>query len=218
MEVLPQEPMRKALRELYKAGVVTSTGGNISVRDGQRHCLISPKGMHKGDNHIVFALIDYNGKPCDVENWTQYYEASSEWMMHTELYKAFSTLNAVIHSHPVNATVLLTGTGFRAINAEAAWIGPIPTVAYLPSGTMELARAVAYQMPVRGSGVIGPAVFLASHGLVVVGSTLARAVAVTLNIERVATIILESLRTFGKVPELAIAEQLRLYNQEFMIG
>jgi len=218
MGVLPQEPMRKAFRELYKAGVVTSTGGNISVRDGRNHCLISPKGIHKGDNHIVFALIDYNGKACDVENWTQYYEASSEWMMHTELYKTFAGVNAVVHSHPLNATVLLGATGFRAINAEAAWIGSIPTVKYLPSGTMELAKAVAYQMHVRGSGVIGPAVFMANHGLVVAGASLIKAVAITLNIERIATMTLESLRTFGKVPELAIAEQNRLFYEEYMIG
>jgi len=219
MEVLPQEPMRKALRELYKAGVVTSTGGNISVRDGLKHCLISPKGIHKGDNHIVFALIDYNGKACDVENWTQYYEASSEWMMHVQLYKAFPNINAVVHSHPIQATVLdMVGKGFRAINAEAAWIGPIPTVRYLPSGSVELANEVRYQMHVRENGVVGPAVFIANHGLVVVGTNLARAVAVTLNIERIAMIILDALRTFGSVPELTIPEQQRLYSQEFMVG
>jgi len=210
--------LQQALRELYKAGVITSTNGNISAREALNHCFITPKGLHKGKNNIPFPLIDLNGKSCDVENWTLHYEASSEWMMHTELYKAFPKINAVVHSHPINTTVLLTGTGFRAINAEAAWIGPIPTVAYLSSGTMELAKEVVRRMHTRKNEVVGPTVFLANHGLVVVGTTLARAVAITLNIERIAIMTLESLRTFGKLSELAIAEQLRLYNQEYMIG
>ncbi|MGC8873302.1 MAG: class II aldolase/adducin family protein, partial [Chloroflexia bacterium] len=144
-EVLPEDPRREMVQvveELYRQGLITASGGNISVRiEGEAACWITPRGLFKGGLcPDLMVRIDLNGNPLQPEGPAP----SSEWPMHTALYRARPEVRAVVHAHAPYATVLaLCGLPFLPVTAEAALLGEVPTVPFVMPGTQELARTVA---------------------------------------------------------------------------
>lgn len=89
--------------ELYQAGVVTATGGNISVRSVEReHALwITPSAVFKGAlSPQDMTLIDEDGKVVSGK-----YPPSIEFSFHAGLMRVRADINAVVHSHPPYAIV-----------------------------------------------------------------------------------------------------------------
>ncbi|MGE5597215.1 MAG: class II aldolase/adducin family protein [Hyphomicrobiales bacterium] len=89
-------------RDLYQLALVTSHGGNLSVRDGSA-MWITGTGTMLGrlqERHIsrVFADGSHEGPP-----------PSSDTLLHTTIY-ALTGAGAIVHAHPRHATALSLGT------------------------------------------------------------------------------------------------------------
>ena len=87
-------------RRLYEKSYISGTGGNISVRFDINRFLITPSKCNKGflqPDEIV--IINDSGHEI-----TRGQTASSEKLVHLQLYKALPEINAVIHAHPPAAT------------------------------------------------------------------------------------------------------------------
>lgn len=95
------EEIIEAGKFLDKKGWVPATSGNISARVNEEYIAITKSGKHKGKlTPEDILLVDYEGKPV-IEG-----KPSAETLLHCTIYKLFPEVNAVVHTHSPNATVI----------------------------------------------------------------------------------------------------------------
>jgi len=95
------EEIIEAGRVLHSRGWVPATSGNISARVSKEYIAITASGKHKGKlTPEDILLIDYEGKPVNGG------KPSAETLLHTTIYKLYPQVNAVVHTHSPNATVI----------------------------------------------------------------------------------------------------------------
>jgi len=153
---------------LIEKGLVTGTGGNISVRVGKELMMVTPSGMAY-DQLISedLVMLDLEGNIVEGKR-----KPSIEVNMHRAILKARSDVNAVIHTHSVYATAIaVTRQDFPPVIDAMAIVfgGGVKTAGYARVGTQELAANVVEALGNK------PAALLANHGAVGVGKSLAGA-------------------------------------------
>src|SRR6187397_2238696 len=90
----------EAGRRMYSRGYVASNDGNISARLDDSRLITTPKSVSKGFmTPDMMVVVDYEGKKVRGTR-----DASSELLMHLEVYKNRSDARAVVHAHPPIAT------------------------------------------------------------------------------------------------------------------
>jgi autoinducer 2 (AI-2) kinase len=187
-----REELVAIVRELYAQGVITATGGNVSLRIPDKDELwITPSQLFKGDlRPEILVRIDLEGQPLDATG----HSPSSERLMHCAVYQARKDARAVVHAHAPHATILANaGLPFLPISTEAAFFGEIPRVPFIMPGTAALADAI--REAVRESW----AVLMVNHGLLVAGRSLRRAADMVEIVERSAQLIL-GCHAVGRTP------------------
>jgi L-fuculose-phosphate aldolase len=151
--------------EIYRVGLISSHGGNISVRLGNR-LIIKRRGAMLGflrpDDLIETGVHE------DDEHTPS---CSSELIVHRAIYRATPAL-AVVHTHPRTAVALsLDRAEIVPLDSEGGCIiGTVPVVVVkAPSGSPEVARAVAEALRQH------PIVVVRTHGSFAAAETLERA-------------------------------------------
>lgn len=82
-------------------GWCPATSGNFSARLANGDIAITVSGKHKGRlHHGDIMLIDKNGNSLDGK------KPSAETMLHVQLYARFADVNAVLHPHSLNSTLI----------------------------------------------------------------------------------------------------------------
>ena len=199
-----QERQRVAdyMQRLYRRGLTTASGGNISSRAGHEHVLLTASKLDKavltGEQVGVLTL--------EGENLTPELPPSIETEMHLEIYRRYPRIHAIVHAHPVTATAFAASS--KPINcryiAEAYAIVGEPVVApYARMGSPKLAQNVA------AAAASGHCVLLENHGVLTLGVDLLTAFDRLELIEIAArtTLILEQL---GGERELSSAQRREL--------
>ncbi len=83
-------------------GWAPATGGNMSVREDETHCLLSESGKDKGS----LTTQDFIQVDIACGRAPSGRKSSAETGLHTLIYRLFPEAGAVLHTHTVNATVL----------------------------------------------------------------------------------------------------------------
>jgi len=166
-------------RRMSGAGLVLGAGGNISVRTGADEILVTPSGCAleelEPDGLVVLGL--------DGERRWGTATPSSESAMHLAAHRARPDMAFAVHAHPPHANLLLaTGHDIRLITLDHAYyVRRIGVAPYLPSGSAELAEAVA------GRLAEADVVMLAHHGCLLVAPDGEAAFERVANLEAAAT-------------------------------
>jgi L-fuculose-phosphate aldolase len=166
-----------ACREMNRLGINQGTSGNISLRHGEG-MLITPTSVPYDAmqaDQIVFMKLD--SAPGAGQR------PSSEWRFHRDILKARPEVNAVVHAHPSFATILaIMGLEIPAVHYMIACAGgdTIRCAPYATFGTEELSRRAVSALADRS------ACLLAHHGMIVVGTSLAKAMWLAVEVETLA--------------------------------
>jgi methylthioribulose-1-phosphate dehydratase len=92
----------KAGHFFFQRGWVPATSGNFSARIDSQQIAITVSGRHKGQlTEADIMVVDGNGHALSADK-----KPSAETLLHTTLYRHDPSINAVFHTHSVNATVL----------------------------------------------------------------------------------------------------------------
>ncbi len=91
----PRDQLAMLMHRVYRYGMTTTSGGNMSIRDENGDIWITPAGVDKGTlqwDDIV--LVRSNGQ---VEGR---HLPSSEFPFHKAIYEARTDLRGIVHAHP----------------------------------------------------------------------------------------------------------------------
>lgn len=152
---------------LYKCGLTTTSGGNISARCGDK-VLITPSATDKG--RMTADQIGMLDMDCNIVG--KEFKPTIESRMHLEIYKRCPEVQAVVHAHPVYASAFAASK--RPIStkylAEALVVlGEIAYAPYACQGTKELAQIIG------DAAEKADCIVMQNHGIIALGKNLLQA-------------------------------------------
>lgn len=156
-------------KKAYAGKLMAGTSGNMSIYcPKERHVIITPSGY---DYEIMeekdIVVIDLEGNVIEG-----IHEPSSEWRMHTEIYRKLTAVHAIVHTHSPYAT------SFAVLHQEI----PLILIEMIPflKGSVEVSPYA-----VQGSAEVGKnavpilerknVCLMANHGALAVGANLSEA-------------------------------------------
>ncbi|MBB6638404.1 class II aldolase/adducin family protein [Cohnella thailandensis] len=186
-EMQPAQQLLLLMERIYRYGMTTTSGGNLSIRGADGDIWITPSGVDKGaltaeDMVCVQADGSVRGK----------HKPSSEFPFHRLIYETRPDLRAIVHAHPpalVSFSIVRRIPDTRLLPNERLICGRIGMAPYALPGSEELGRNIA---KVFGEGV--NSVMLENHGVVVGGQDLFEAFRVFETLDYCARLEIEASR------------------------
>lgn len=196
-------------RRMLEQDLTHGTGGNVSVRGGNRVAM-SPSGVPYEEvtaNNVPLVNLDGERVAGDLK-------PSSETPMHTIIYREREDVGAIIHTHsPYASTFASLNQPIPASHYLIAYVGQeIPVAGYEPPGTRALGRLAADEM-----GDDHDAVLLKNHGVITVGPTAEDAFEVAMMVEYCARIHYQA-SAIGEpeiLSEEAVSDLRTMFTEEY---
>lgn len=196
-------------KKLIDEGLSFGSGGNLSMAmEDNQTFLITPSGiayeaLEKGD----LVLLDHEGHTLEGDK-----KPSSEWQMHSSIYKNRSDIRALVHTHSpyvsVASTIVKSLPAISYLIASSG-VSSVPVAPYETFGTEELAASAIDAM-----GKEAKAVILANHGLIAGGNSLKEAFSLAREIEFCAFLYVTAQST-GKEITLIPDEKMDIVIEKF---
>lgn len=163
--VHPRDEIVQSIDRIYRYRMTTTSGGNLSIRDGEGNIWITPARVDKGSltrDDIVCVRSD--GK---VEGR---HPPSSEFPFHRSIYETRPDVNGIVHAHS-SALVAFSICGAppntRLVHQSFSVCGKVGFAPYACPGSEKLGRNIAETFREGCQSVI-----LENHGVVVAGDSL----------------------------------------------
>lgn len=153
-------------KRLYDKNLTVATSGNLSLRT-DNGILITAAGTSLGNlNENDVILTDFDGH--EIEKGS----ASSEKMLHIEIYKQKPGINVIIHTHPVYLTSFAAchKTLNEPIMSEnILYFEQIPVADYAMPSSLKLVENTVKHLKNKD------VVMMANHGVIVIADTIEHA-------------------------------------------
>lgn len=162
----PREQITMVIGRIYRRGLTTTSGGNISIIDENGDIWVTPSAVDKGSltaDDIVCVKKD--------GTITGRHKPSSEFPFHKSIYEKRPDIRAVIHAHPpalVSFSIVRKIPDTRIITQARHVCGTIGYAPYRLPGSQELGNVIADEFEKGFNAVI-----MENHGTVVGGTNLA---------------------------------------------
>ena len=161
----PRDQIVNIMDRIYRQGLTSLSGGNISIFDEKENIWITPTAVDKG-----------NLQPDDIVRFDasgEYFgdqRPSSEYPFHWAIYKTRSDIKAIVHAHsPALIAFSIAGkvpdTSILPISMEVC--GDIGYAPYASPGSQRLGELIAAKFK-NGHNVV----ILENHGIVAGGPDL----------------------------------------------
>ena len=197
----PAEQIALIIGRIYRRKMTTTSGGNLSIMDGNGDMWITPAGIDKGSL-----------KPSDIMcvkadgTIIGPHRPSSEYPFHKAIYKMNPRAHSVIHAHPpglVTFSVVHQIPDTSIIPQAHAVCGPVGFAEYALPGSELLGRKIVAEFRKNPDY---KAVIMENHGVVLYGEDIADAYQRFETLELCARTILNA-KTLGE-PKYLTEEQI----------
>lgn len=182
----PKEQITKVIGRIYKYGMTTTSGGNISIRDEKDTIWITPSGIDKGSiTEKDISRVSKNGKISGK------HEPSSEFLFHKAIYQTRHDIKAIIHAHPpalVSFSIVRQVPDTTIIPSAKIICGPVGYAPYGLPGSEELGNKIAVEFTNNDH----LSVIMENHGVVVGGRDILDALARLETLEHTAQTIINA--------------------------
>ena len=161
----PGEQIAQIISRIYKSGMTTTSGGNISLTDNDENIWITPSMIDKGtltEKDIVCVK-----KTGDIKGR---HKPSSELPFHKAIYSARPDIKAIIHAHPpglVSFSIVRKKPDMNITPHTKNICGTAGYSVYALTGGEELGKKIAYEFK-KGHNCI----IMENHGAVAGGTDL----------------------------------------------
>ncbi|AUS06344.1 class II aldolase/adducin family protein [Pseudotamlana carrageenivorans] len=161
----PRDQITTIISRIYKRGMTTTSGGNISIIDENGDIWVTPSAIDKGSlraSDIICVKKDGTiiGK----------HKPSSEFPFHKAIYEARPDIKSVIHAHPpalVSFSIVRQIPNTNIISQAKHICGPIGYAEYRLPGSEDLGDVIAEEFKKGFKAII-----MENHGTVLGGSDL----------------------------------------------
>lgn len=164
----PRDQIILIIDKIYRSGMTTTSGGNISIIDDDGDVWVTPSAIDKGTLRSTDIICVR--KDGSIEGR---HKPSSEYPFHIAIYKCRPEIKAVIHAHPpalVSFSIVRQIPNTNVLPQAKNVCGPIGYASYALPGSNELGDVIAEEFK---KGV--NAVIMENHGTVVGGKNLSDA-------------------------------------------
>ncbi len=200
----PKDQITQIIDKIYKAGMTTTSGGNISIKESSGDIWVTPSAVDKGSlTRKDIIQVTAEGETVGM------HKPSSEFPFHKAIYDIRPDIKSVIHAHPpalVSFSIVRQIPNTNVIPQAKHVCGPIGYAEYAMPGSEELGAKIAAEF---AKGV--NAVIMENHGVVVGGSDLKDAYNRFETLELTSKTLVGA-STIGK-PKLLSNEQIRAFEE-----
>jgi len=158
----PRDQIVFIIRRIYRHGMTTTSGGNVSIIDENGDIWITPSAKDKGSLHASDIVCVKAGGEIAGKH-----KPSSEFPFHRAIYEIRPDIKAVIHAHPpalVSFSIAHTFPDTNVIPQVKKICGPVGYAKYGIPGSDELGQGIAAVFKEHYNAVI-----MENHGVVVGG-------------------------------------------------
>lgn len=163
--VHPRDQITKIISRIYKRGMTTTSGGNISIIDENGDIWVTPSAIDKGSLRASDII-------CVKKDGTVIgkHKPSSEFPFHKAIYEMRPDIKSIIHAHPpalVSFSIVRKIPNTNIISQAKHVCGPIGYATYEIPGSEKLGEVIAKEFEKGYKAVI-----MENHGTVLGGSDL----------------------------------------------